>query len=128
MVEPTLRQTNKNWAKIWGQFLRNRRFCTFPLSKRAFPCIVGLWGSFVRWPSRPITPRNGSPKGSKTISSRIDPDDPGPYFILSGGTQLEIQGTLAYQACDDKICYLPEQLPIKFEIAIEEQDEERVPR
>lgn len=67
-------------------------------------------------------------KGVQTISSRLDPDDPGPYFILSGGTQLEIQGTLAYQACDDKICYLPEQLPIKFAIEIEEQDEERVPK
>lgn len=67
-------------------------------------------------------------KGVLTISSRLSPDDPGPYFILSGGTQLEIQGTLAYQACDDKVCFLPEQLPLKFQIEIEAQDEERVPK
>ena len=67
-------------------------------------------------------------KGVLTISSRLSPEDPGPYFILSGGTQLEIQGTLAYQACDDKVCFLPEQLPLKFQIEIEAQDEERVPK
>jgi len=67
-------------------------------------------------------------KGVLTISSRLSPDDPGPYFILSGGTQLEIQGTLAYQACDDKVCFLPEQLPLKFQIEIEAQDEERAPK
>ena len=66
-------------------------------------------------------------KGVITISSRLDPDDPGPYFILSGGDHLEIRGTLSYQACDDKICYLPEQMPVKFQIDIEEQDEERIP-
>ncbi|MCH8015106.1 MAG: redoxin domain-containing protein [Acidobacteria bacterium] len=67
-------------------------------------------------------------KGVLTISSRLDPDDPGPYFALSAGTKLEIKGTLAYQACDDKVCYLPEQLPLKFQIEMEAQDEERVPR
>jgi len=67
-------------------------------------------------------------KGVLTISSRLNSDDPGPYFMLSAGTQLEIQGTLAYQACDDKICYLPEQLPLKFQIEMEAQDEERVPK
>ena len=66
-------------------------------------------------------------QGVQTISSRLDPDDPGPYFILSEGVQLEIQGKLAYQACDDKVCFLPEQLPLKFQIEIEAQDEERVP-
>ncbi len=67
-------------------------------------------------------------KGVMTISSRLNSDDPGPYFTLAAGTQLEIQGTLAYQACDDKICYLPEQLPLKFQIEMEAQDEERVPK
>ena len=67
-------------------------------------------------------------KGVLTVSSRLDPDDPGPYFILSEGVQLEIQGTLAYQACDDKVCYLPEQLPVSFQITMEAHDEVRLPR
>ncbi len=31
---------------------------------------------------------------------------------------LTIKGTLAYQACDDKVCYLPQTLPLTWTVAI----------
>jgi len=35
----------------------------------------------------------------------------------NGGT-LPISGTLRYQACDDKVCYVPKSVPISWELEI----------
>ncbi len=40
---------------------------------------------------------------------------------------LEVQGVLRYQACDDKQCYLPESLPLKWTFQVQKPDSERVP-
>ena len=37
---------------------------------------------------------------------------------LSGSTELQLTGTLEYQACDDKICYNPESLPLTWRVAL----------
>lgn len=34
------------------------------------------------------------------------------------GAALTIAGTLRYQACDDKVCYMPESLPVSWTIAL----------
>ena len=41
--------------------------------------------------------------------------------------QVEVRGRFEYQACDDKICYLPKTVPLTFTIGIESHDRERVP-
>ena len=41
--------------------------------------------------------------------------------------QVEVRGKLEYQACDDKICYLPKSVPLTFTIDMEAFDRERVP-
>ena len=40
---------------------------------------------------------------------------------------IEVTGTFAYQACDDKICYLETKVPLKFSLQVLNQDIPRVP-
>lgn len=40
---------------------------------------------------------------------------------------IEITGTFEYQACDDKICYLEEKIPLKFSLTVQNQSIPRVP-
>jgi Thiol:disulfide interchange protein DsbD, N-terminal len=47
--------------------------------------------------------------------------------IIAAGGQVKITGKLRYQACDDKICYLPETLPLEWTLKVEPLDRERVP-
>jgi Disulphide bond corrector protein DsbC len=34
------------------------------------------------------------------------------------GAQLRLEGRLDYQACDDKVCYLPQSIPVSWTIAL----------
>ncbi len=47
--------------------------------------------------------------------------------VLSAGKQLVVEGTLRYQACDDRLCYIPQNIPLKWTFAFEPLDTERVP-
>ena len=33
-------------------------------------------------------------------------------------TRLKVTGTLSYQACDDRVCYLPESVPLEWNLAV----------
>jgi hypothetical protein len=46
---------------------------------------------------------------------------------LGSGNELGIEGTLQYQACDDKMCYLPQTVPLRWVIKIQNLDRQRVP-
>jgi hypothetical protein len=39
---------------------------------------------------------------------------------LKGVSTLTVQGTLSYQACDDKICFPPRTVPMTWTVAIKE--------
>jgi hypothetical protein len=39
---------------------------------------------------------------------------------IKGARSLTVQGTLSYQACDDKICYPPRQIPVSWQIPVKE--------
>jgi hypothetical protein len=41
---------------------------------------------------------------------------------------LTVEGAFRYQACDDRMCYLPVTVPLKWKIRIAEQDRQRAPR
>jgi len=43
------------------------------------------------------------------------------------GEKLIVEGTLSYQACDDKMCYRPEKVPLQWIFTILPHDRERVP-
>jgi len=46
---------------------------------------------------------------------------------LDSERRLVITGSFSYQACDDKVCYIPKSLPLKWVIKIAERDVQRVP-
>jgi hypothetical protein len=47
--------------------------------------------------------------------------------LLDSDANLTIEGTLRYQACDDRICYLPQTIPLKWKFAYVGVDRQRVP-
>jgi hypothetical protein len=46
--------------------------------------------------------------------------------LLSGSTFV-VEGSFRYQACDDKKCYIPETIPLKWTLRFEPHDSQRVP-
>lgn len=47
--------------------------------------------------------------------------------ILGPDRKLVVKDTLRYQACDDKKCYIPESIPLQWELTVNPSDSERVP-
>jgi hypothetical protein len=43
------------------------------------------------------------------------------------GKQLVLEGTFRYQACDDKECYVPANIPLKWTLRVAEMETQRVP-
>jgi hypothetical protein len=43
------------------------------------------------------------------------------------GKEMTLEGTFRYQACDDKICYLPVSIPLKWNFRVGALDMQRVP-
>lgn len=54
----------------------------------------------------------------------IDPTPPA-VAALQGQSSLKIEGVLAYQACDDKVCFLPQSIPLSWTVALKPLDRER---
>jgi peroxiredoxin len=47
---------------------------------------------------------------------------------LKGVSSLTIKGVLNYQACDDKICFSPQSVPLSWTVNLKPLDRERAPR
>jgi hypothetical protein len=47
--------------------------------------------------------------------------------LLDAEGKLTIEGGLKYQACDDKVCYPPETVPVRWTLQVEGHDRERAP-
>ena len=47
--------------------------------------------------------------------------------LLDTDGKLTIEGALRYQACDEKICYPPETVPVRWTLQVEGHDRERAP-
>lgn len=47
--------------------------------------------------------------------------------LLSAQGELVVKGSFRYQACDDKVCYLPKTVPIEWKFRFEEHDRTRAP-
>ena len=45
-------------------------------------------------------------------------DTPEARKALAGQSSVTVAGQLEYQACDDKVCYQPGKVPVKFVVAI----------
>ena len=46
---------------------------------------------------------------------------------LDGAGRFTVEGTLRYQACDDRVCYIPQELAVKWTFQYAEFDRQRVP-
>jgi hypothetical protein len=49
----------------------------------------------------------------------LDPS-PSGRAALKGRTTVEVQGTLSYQGCDEKICYPPRQVAVTWQVPLKE--------
>ncbi len=47
--------------------------------------------------------------------------------LLSGPKGLTVEGSLRYQACDDKVCYPPQTIPLKWTFQVGQHDSQRAP-
>jgi hypothetical protein len=47
--------------------------------------------------------------------------------LAADGKNLDISGEFRYQACDDKICYLPTSVPVKWQVQVMPLDRQRAP-
>ena len=41
--------------------------------------------------------------------------------------RFTVEGTLRYQACDDRVCYIPQNLPLNWTLQFHDLDRQRVP-
>ena len=47
--------------------------------------------------------------------------------VLNGNREVKIRGNFRYQACDDKICYLPQTVPLEWTLQLAPLERQRVP-
>ena len=47
--------------------------------------------------------------------------------LVSEDGTITVEGTFHYQACDDKVCYLPQEIPLKWTFNFEGYDRQRAP-
>ena len=47
--------------------------------------------------------------------------------LLDGQDNIVLRGELRYQACDDKVCYVPETVPLEFKVKFADHDRTRAP-
>jgi hypothetical protein len=47
--------------------------------------------------------------------------------LLNEKGELLVKGSFRYQACDDKICFLPKTIPLEWTFRFEEHDRTRAP-
>jgi hypothetical protein len=47
--------------------------------------------------------------------------------LVSPSGEVVLKGSLRYQACDDRECYVPETVPVEWKFRFEALDRERVP-
>jgi len=47
--------------------------------------------------------------------------------LQAAGGKIAVEGTFRYQACDDKVCYPPLSVPLKWEFSLEPHDSTRAP-
>ncbi|MBZ5611302.1 MAG: redoxin domain-containing protein [Acidobacteriia bacterium] len=48
--------------------------------------------------------------------------------LLDSAGSFTVEGTLRYQACDDRLCYIPQELPLKWTFQYQDFDRQRVPK
>ena len=48
--------------------------------------------------------------------------------LVDGAGRFTLEGSLRYQACDDRVCYVPQNLAVRWTLEYRDLDRQRVPR
>ena len=62
-----------------------------------------------------------------TLQREIVISQPPKLKPLLSGSEFSVEGSFRYQACDDKQCFIPETIPLKWVFKFEPHDSQRVP-
>ncbi|MEP6535598.1 MAG: protein-disulfide reductase DsbD domain-containing protein [Bryobacteraceae bacterium] len=65
--------------------------------------------------------------GRFTVQREVITGAQGKVDPLAKDGAIVIEGTFRYQACDDRMCYLPQNVPLKWTLQYERHDPTRVP-
>jgi len=130
---------------------RIRLFLTVRLAKKVHVYAPGVEGyKAVEWhmEATPAVPESMAPIFPKSRLLRLKPiKETVPVFenefriyrdvvvgqprdvekMLDASRHLTIEGKFRYQACDDKKCWLPDEIPVKWTLRYEAHDSSRVP-
>ncbi len=66
-------------------------------------------------------------EGKFRLTREITIGPHGKVAAVSPGNQVVIEGSFRYQACDERQCFLPEKVPLKWTFRLEPMDTERAP-
>ena len=68
-------------------------------------------------------------EGAFRIRQELKVNSTGEFSGALGaeGKKVTVKGTLAYQACDSKICFLPTSVPVEWQFQILALDRQRAP-
>ena len=47
--------------------------------------------------------------------------------LVSQSGEFTVEGEFKYQACDDRVCYIPASIPLKWTFVLESHDRQRTP-
>ncbi|HEY3738764.1 MAG TPA: protein-disulfide reductase DsbD domain-containing protein [Bryobacteraceae bacterium] len=47
--------------------------------------------------------------------------------VVSANGEFTVEGEFKYQACDDRVCYIPATIPLKWTFTLENHDRQRAP-
>lgn len=65
-------------------------------------------------------------KPFRLIQDLVLSASPDARKALASAKTLSITGTLEYQACDDRVCFLPRSVPVTYTVSVRQLDSERV--
>ena len=91
------------------------------------PPEAGITGVEVVFPKAVDFPQEGLPEPLLVFEREFTI---GVQFTLAGSLPAGPQAVpfvLHYQACDDKVCYVPQRIPLTFRLRLVELDRQRVP-
>jgi len=94
----------------------------FALASSAYPNSKSLYLAAIK---ETVPVYEGSFRITQDVAFSFSPAFLGS--LGAGGKTVEVQGEFRYQACDARICYLPESVPVKWQVQVMPLDRQRAP-
>jgi len=94
----------------------------FTLASSAYPKSKPLYLAAIK---ETVPVYEGSFRITQDVAFSFSPAFMGS--LGADGRTVEVQGEFRYQACDARICYLPESVPVKWQVQVMPLDRQRAP-